>query len=127
MKKIIIFIIILLLFLLGALIYINSTNHYDIKKIIKKNYADIKLYYVNRYDNYYIFISDKNYGVLDKDFKEIKLINKEKLCKRKKNYDIIYRKDEVMYLEEILKKGKLIFNYYDINECKLIESISVGG
>lgn len=110
-----------------ALIYINNTNNSDIDKLIKKNYADIKLYYVNKYDDYYIFMSDKNYGVLDKEFKEIELVNRDKLCKRHKNYDIIYKKGKIMYLEEVLKKNILTFNYYDIYECKLIESISLGG
>lgn len=119
--------IVVFLCLFGMILYINRTNGSNTEELIKDNYANIKLYYVNKYDDYYIFISDKNYGVLDSKFREIKLIDKEKLCKRKENYDIIFRKDELMYVEEILRKRKLTFNYYDINDCKLIESILIGG
>lgn len=107
--------------------YIDNSNKSSLDKLIKNNYANVKLYYVNEYDNYYIFISDKKYGVLDKEYNEILLIDKENLCKKKKKYDIIYRKEKLMYLDDSLKNNKLTFNYYDINNCKLIESISVGG
>lgn len=127
MKKVIIIILIVFLFILCSLIYINRTNSSNINKLIKKNYADIKLLYTNKYNSYYIFISEKNYGVLDKNYEEILLVDKENLCKKKKNYDIIYKDEKLMYEEEIFKNKKLTFNYYDIDDCKLINSISLGG
>ncbi len=128
MKRIVIIVLIIFLIIVCSLVYINNTNSTKSwEKLIKKNYADIKLFYVNKYDNYYIFISEKNYGVLDKKYNEILLIEKKNLCKKKKNYDIIYKNEKLMYEEEIFNKKKLIFNYYDINDCKLINSISLGG
>lgn len=127
MKRFIVVIVLVFLIIFFALIYIEKTNKNNLEKLIKKNYADINLYYVNKYDGYYIFISDKNYGVLDKKYNEVMLLDKKGFCLKKDNYDIIYRKDELMYLEEVLKKNKLTFNYYDINTCDLIESISIGG
>lgn len=128
MKRVIIIILFIFLFILCFIVYVNRSNSTSLwEKLIKKNYADIKLFYVNKYDNYYIFISEKNYGVLDKKFEEILLLDKKKLCKKKKNYDIIYKDQKLMYIEDILDKKILTFNYYDVNDCKLINSISLGG
>ncbi len=127
MRKVIIIVLIIFILILCSLVYINNSNSSNIDELIKKNYADIKLFYVNKYDSYYIFISEKKYGVLDNKFEEVLLVDKEKLCKKKKNYDIIYKNEMLMYEEEILKNKKLTFNYYDINDCKLINSISLGG
>ena len=47
MKKIIIIFLSIVLIIFISLVYITKDNSKDIEKLIKDNYANIKLYYVN--------------------------------------------------------------------------------
>ena len=80
----------------------------NISKSIKDNYANINLYYVNKYNDYYVFLSDDNYDVLDGEYNEIMLISKSLVHDNTNNYDVIYKDNKLMYQEEVLDKDKLI-------------------
>ena len=72
MKRIIIIFLSITFILLILLLYITNDNYYNnISKSIKDNYANINLYYVNKYNDYYIFLSDENYGVLDGEYNKL--------------------------------------------------------
>ena len=110
------------------LVYITNDNYYNnISKSIKDNYANINLYYVNKYNDYYIFLSDENYGVLDGEYNEIMLISKSLVHDNTNNYDVIYKDNKLMYQEEVLDKDKLMINYYDIYTYQLDKTITIGG
>ena len=114
--------------LLMLLVYITNDNYYNnISKSIKDNYANINLYYVNKYNDYYIFLSDENYGVLDGEYNEIMLISKSLVHDNTNNYDVIYEDNKLMYQEEVLDKDKLMINYYDIYTYQLDKTITIGG
>ena len=114
--------------LLILLLYITNDNYYNnISKSIKDNYANINLYYVNKYNDYYIFLSDENYGVLDGEYNEIMLISKSLVHDNTNNYDVIYKDNKLIYQEEVLDKDKLMINYYDIYTYQLDKTITIGG
>ena len=128
MKRIIIIFLSITFILLMLLLYITNDNYYNnISKSIKDNYANINLYYVNKYNDYYIFLSDENYGVLDGEYNEIMLISKSLVHDNTNNYDVIYKDNKLMYQEEVLDKDKLMINYYDIYTYQLDKTITMGG
>lgn len=128
MKRIIILFLSITFILLILLLYITNDNYYNnISKSIKDNYANINLYYVNKYNDYYIFLSDENYGVLDGEYNEIMLISKSLVHDNTNNYDVIYKDNKLMYQEEVLDKDKLMINYYDIYTYQLDKTITIGG
>lgn len=110
MKRIIIIFLSIIFILLILLLYITNDNYYNnnISKSIKDNYANINLYYVNKYNDYYVFLSDENYGVLDGEYNGIMLISKSLVHGNTNNYDVIYKDNKLMYQEEVLDKDKLI-------------------
>ena len=127
MKRIIIIFLSITVILLMLLVYITNDNYYNnISKSIKDNYANINLYYVNKYNDYYIFLSDENYGVLDGEYNEIMLISKSLVHDNTNNYDIIYKDNKLIYQEEVLDKDKLMINYYDIYTYQLDKTITMG-
>lgn len=127
MKRIIIIFLSITFILLILLLYITNDNYYNnISKSIKDNYANINLYYVNKYNDYYIFLSDENYGVLDGEYNEIMLISKSLVHDNTNNYDVIYKDNKLMYQEEVLDKDKLMINYYDIYTYQLDKTITMG-
>ena len=128
MKRIIIIFLSITFILLILLLYITNDNYYNnISKSIKDNYANINLYYVNKYNDYYIFLSDENYGVLDGEYNEIMLISKSLVHDNTNNYDVIYKDNKLIYQEEVLDKDKLMINYYDIYTYQLDKTITIGG
>ena len=128
MKRIIIIFLSITFILLMLLLYITNDNYYNnISKSIKDNYANINLYYVNKYNDYYIFLSDENYGVLDGEYNEIMLISKSLVHDNTNNYDVIYKDNKLMYQEEVLDKDQLMINYYDIYTYQLDKTITMGG
>ena len=128
MKRIIIIFLSITFILLMLLLYITNDNYYNnISISIKDNYANINLYYVNKYNDYYIFLSDENYGVLDGEYNEIMLISKSLVHDNTNNYDVIYEDNKLMYQEEVLDKDKLMINYYDIYTYQLDKTITIGG
>lgn len=128
MKRIIIIFLSITFILLILLLYITNDNYYNnISKSIKDNYANINLYYVNKYNDYYIFLSDENYGVLDGEYNEIMLISKSLVHDNTNNYDVIYKDNKLIYQEEVLDKDKLMINYYNIYTYQLDKTITIGG
>ena len=126
MKRIIIIFLSITFILLILLLYITNDNYYNnISKSIKDNYANINLYYVNKYNDYYIFLSDENYGVLDGEYNEIMLISKSLVHDNTNNYDVIYKDNKLIYQEEVLDKDKLMINYYDIYTYQLDKTITM--
>lgn len=127
MKRIIIIFLSITFILLILLLYITNDNYYNnISKSIKDNYANINLYYVNKYNDYYIFLSDENYGVLDGEYNEIMLISKSLVHDNTNNYDVIYKDNKLIYQEEVLDKDKLMINYYNIYTYQLDKTITMG-
>ena len=127
MKRIIIIFLSITFILLMLLVYITNDNYYNnISKSIKDNYANINLYYVNKYNDYYIFLSDENYGVLDGEYNEIMLNSKSLVHDNTNNYDVIYKDNKLIYQEEVLDKDKLMINYYNIYTYQLDKTITMG-
>ncbi len=131
MKKIIIIFLILMFFLFLSLILILKRNRNYEKNIIneiKDNYdLKEKLLYLNKYNNYYIFKTSNYIIVLDRDYQEIVKRNSDELYKIDDKYDIIYKKELLMYEVVSITNKKSLYVYYDALTGEKINSIVLGG
>ena len=131
MKKIIIIFICLVVFLFGSVIYIVNRNNNYLNNILEdiKNNSEIKedIVYYNKYNNYYIVLTNDNIIVLDKDYKEVYNNSTEKFQDKTSEYEIIYKIDIPMY-EEVKKEGNTIkYIYYDIYTLDVLDEIEIEG
>lgn len=131
MKKLIILIIILIFtFFLSRFYVVNKNNKYykALEEEIKENYKikkDIK--YLNKSNLYYIILTTDNLIVLDNDYNEIINEKVSKLFKYSKKYEIVYRKNKIMYEEKKISKNKIVYKYYDIYTGEQIDRVDIGG
>ena len=129
MKKFLVFIILLVLIVFSfiSLVVLKNNNYLDNDiKEIRKNYQINEINYLNKHDLYYIILTNKNLIVLTNNYQEVL---KEDISKIKinKKYDLVYKLNQVMYEEKIVKKDKITYNYYDIYTNELIDSLEIGG
>ena len=126
--KILIVIAILLIACILSLSYtINKNNNYQEKLLnrVKKYYPNAKIDYINYQDDYYIYTTKEEIIILDKNFKEITKEKKLNLKQKKDNYEIVYKKEKIVYEETIQKKDKIIYTYYDAKTGEKINSITM--
>lgn len=126
--KILIVIAILLIACILSLSYtINKNNNYQEKLLnrVKKYYPNAKIDYINYQDDYYIYTTKEEIIILDKNYKEITKEKKLNLKQKKDNYEIVYKKEKIVYEETIQKKDKIIYTYYDAKTGEKINSITM--
>jgi len=131
MKKIIIiFVTIILVILFSIFFLVSSNDKYssNIEKEIRKNY-EIKeeINYLNKYDLYYIIVTNKNLIVLDNKYQEIFKEDVSKIEELDQNKGIVYRLNEVMYEVKDVDENKITYHYYDIYTNELIDTVEIGG
>lgn len=130
MKKIIITIISLIVIsFLSLTMLVSKNNKYekDTEKQIKDNYKlEDKINYLNKFDLYYIILTKNNLIILDENFEEI-LKEDANIIKLNKDYELVYRLNKVMYQKKKVLKNKIIYEYYDINNNELIDTVEIGG
>lgn len=131
MKKLVgIFILVILVIFISmnVMIYIDNRYILELEDRVKKN-TDIKdIVYVNEYDKYYIVMDNKNLYLFNSDYIEINRIDIGKVYLNKKDYDIVYRDNMIMYMDSYKNKDKnVVFRYYDIYTDELLEELVVGG
>lgn len=131
MKKLIIIIICLVVFLFGCVIYIVNRNNNYLNNILEdiKNNSEIKedIIYYNKYNNYYIVLTKDNIIVLDKDYKEVYNNSTEKFQDKTSEYEIIYKTDIPMYEEKKKEGNTFKYMYYDIYTLENIDEIEIEG
>ena len=106
--KIFIGIIILIFILILGMVRNNDKNYNKMIKEIENNTLVKEVEYVNKYNNYFI-VEDNEYLYLINDkYEIISEIDINLLYKNSKNYDIIYKDEQIMYFNDISKNNKLI-------------------
>ena len=79
--------------------------------------------YVNKSNNYYIVKIDKLVIVFDLNYEQV--FTKDNV--RDSDLPLIYKRNNLYYVEKKRKKDRLTYNYYSVDEDKLIFSSVVGG
>lgn len=130
MKKIIIIMISLIVIsFLSLTMLVSRNNKYEknIEKQIKDNYKlEDKINYLNKYDLYYIILTTNNLIILDENYQEVLKQDADNI-KLKKDYELVYRLNKVMYQKKKVLKNKIIYEYYDINNNEIIDTVEIGG
>ena len=127
--KILVIIILLILICIFSTSYIiNKNNDYkdNITTTIQTNYqVASEITYTNIYGNYYIFTTQNNVIVLNKEYEEILKENINILATNKNNYELIYKTNQLMYENTIIKNKTITYEYYDAKTYKKIKSTTL--
>lgn len=107
---------------------VSIDNDYlsDIERDIVKNTDILDIEYVNEYDGYYIVMDLEYIYLFSNDYVEIYKTKIEKLADNKNNYELVYRDNKIMYMDNYDDKKGVIFKYYDLYSYELIDEIVVG-
>lgn len=130
MRKVIrIFILVILVMFISISTMIcidnRSINRIEKKIINNTNIKDIE--HINKYGNNYI-VMDMEYLYLFNDkYEEIDRLDVNYIYDNKKKYDIVYRNNLFMYMDNYKYKNGVIFKYYDIESYEFIDEVMVGG
>lgn len=130
-KKIILLAFSFLLIIFLTIFSIKKSNNNYKKEIIqeiKNNYQiEEKILEVNKYDHNYVVITKEIIIVLNSKYEKIKEEKKNKLAENKENYKLVYKNNNLMYEKKILKKQKVIYEYYDAYTYEYKDSIILEG
>ena len=128
-KKIIIGIVVLVVITILIFVIIlmpsfkNNKYNEKIYNNVKENTNLKNITYVNRNNNYYIAKSNEKVVVFDLNYEVVF----EKQSVRESDMPLVYKRNNLYYVEKIRKKNKIIYNYYSTDEDILVFSSVVGG
>lgn len=130
MKKIIIAIIsIILILFLSVLFIVKNNDKYkdNVLKEVNKNYAkDVVI--ANKYGDKYVVKTKDNIVVLDDKYQEVESISLEEVADFDDDkYELVYRKNQIMYQKKEVKGSKVIYTYYDVKTKEEIDKIEIEG
>lgn len=130
MKKLVmafVSIMIVIFILISYMVYVDKKDSNNLNDMIVKK-TDIKQYnYINKYDNYYIVLTNDYLYLYDNSFLELLKVDTTLIYKNNKNYDIIYDGNQLMYFHEYMNKNNNIYEYYNLYTYELIDKIVLGG
>ena len=111
---------------IAILFIVNNNKLYktNLIKEVNKNYPQ-EVLYVNKQGNNYIIKTIDKIVVLNEDYKEIESVEIKKI--KDLNYDLVYKKNAIMYLKKETKKKKNIYTYYDIKDGREIDKLEIEG
>ena len=130
MKKVVrVFIFIILFIFIGVNIMIFMDKKYidNIENDIVKNTKIKNLEYINKYGNSYIVMDLEYLYLFNGKYEEVDKLVIDNVYNNKNNYDIVYRDNIFMYMDNYKNKDGVIFKYYDIETYDLIDEVVVGG
>ena len=129
LKKIIPIILVIVIVPLVIIIYpVNKNNKYNKNLIntLKKETKLSNITYLNKDNNYYIVVEDKNNIIVyDLNYKKIASTKLDNI--NLDNRELSYQRNNIYYKEKTLDKDKITYRYYDINTNELIYEVLVGG
>ncbi len=125
-KVIIIFISLVLIFFLSVIFIVYNNNKYEnniLNEVRDKYSKDVS--YVNKYlDNYVVKTKDK-VVVLNSKYEEVTSMNISDLYES--SYDLVYRKNAIMYEKVDVDGINIIYTYYDVKSGEEIEKVEIEG
>ena len=130
MKKLIAgFVVIILFLFISICVVVSFDESYvnNLEKEILKNTSLKNIIYVNKCDNNYIVIDKEQVYLFNSNYEEIYKVKESMLHENKNDYDLVYRDNTIMYMDNYKSKEGIIFKYYDLYTYELIDEIVVGG
>lgn len=132
MKKILHILFILLGISAAILLYISYLSNHkqnylkDITKTIQDNYPITEeITYSNLYGNYYIFTTETQVIVLNKEFIPILKEDVTLLKSKEEDMELIYKTNQLMYEKKSVKDKTLTYEYYDAKTGEPIKTTTM--
>lgn len=122
-KKIVIGIVLLFaLFFCLLCFVVGNYDDYLINEVSNK--TKIKdIVYVNKNIYHYVVLTNDKVYVFDDKYKLV--LEKERGNINYNKYDIVYKRNMLMYEEESMNTYYLVYSYYDIEDGKLINEVEI--
>lgn len=129
MKKLVavfIFIILFIFISICVMVVIDKNNINDIKKEVYNNTKIENIIDVYKYDDNYLVINEEYLYLFDFSYKEVDRISLSLLHSNDNNYQLVYRNNMIMYMDDYKNDDGLVFKYYDIYTYELVDEVVVG-
>lgn len=129
MKKLIgifIFVILFIFISMYIITYIDKKDINNLRENILKNTDIKKAEYVNKYDDNYLVINEEYLYLFDSLYEEINRVSVDLLHSNENNYQLVYRNNMIMYMDDYKNDDGLVFKYYDIYTYELVDEVVVG-
>ena len=126
MKKLVaifVSVMIIIFLLISYMVHMDNKGTSNLEKIVIKKIGIKEFNYINKYDNYYIVLTDNYLYLYDNKFLELLKIDTALIHKNDKKYDIIYSNKQLMYFHDYVKNNKNTYEYYDLYTYEPIDKV----
>ena len=122
-KKIVIGIVLLFALFFCLLCFVVGNYDGDLINEVSNKTKIKDIVYVNKNNYHYVVLTNDKVYVFDDKYKLF--LEKERGNINYNKYDIVYKRNMLMYEEESMNTYYLVYSYYDIEDGKLINEVEI--
>lgn len=122
-KKIVIGIVLLFALFFCLLCFVVGNYDGDLINEVSNKTKIKYIVYVNKNNYHYVVLTNDKVYVFDDKYKLV--LEKERGNINYNKYDIVYKRNMLMYEEESMNTYYLVYSYYDIEDGKLINEVEI--
>lgn len=122
-KKIVIGIVLLFALFFCLLCFVVGNYDGDLINEVSNKTKIKDIVYVNKNNYHYVVLTNYKVYVFDDKYKLV--LEKERGNINYNKYDIVYKRNMLMYEEESMNTYYLVYSYYDIEDEKLINEVEI--
>lgn len=122
-KKIVIGIVLLFALFFCLLCFVVGNYDGDLINEVSNKTKIKDIVYVNKNNYHYVALTNDKVYVFDDKYKLV--LEKERGNINYNKYDIVYKRNMLMYEEESMNTYYLVYSYYDIEDEKLINEVEI--
>ncbi len=122
-KKIVIGIVLLFALFFCLLCFVVGNYDSDLINEVSNKTKIKDIVYVNKNNYHYVVLTNDKVYVFDDKYKLV--LEKERGNINYNKYDIVYKRNMLMYEEESMNTYYLVYSYYDIEDGKLINEVEI--
>ncbi|CCZ57613.1 unknown [Clostridium sp. CAG:762] len=122
-KKIVIGIVLLFALFFCLLCFVVGNYDGDLINEVSNKTKIKDIVYVNKNNYHYVVLTNDKVYVFDDKYKLV--LEKERGNINYNKYDIVYKRNMLMYEEESMNTYYLVYSYYDIEDGKLINEVEI--
>lgn len=122
-KKIVIGIVLLFALFFCLLCFVVGNYDGDLINEVSNKTKIKDIVYVNKNNYHYVVLTNDKVYVFDDKYKLV--LEKERGNINYNKYDVVYKRNMLMYEEESMNTYYLVYSYYDIEDEKLINEVEI--
>ena len=122
-KKIVIGIVLLFALFFCLLCFVVGNYDGDLINEVSNKTKIKDIVYVNKNNYHYVVLTNDKVYVFDDKYELV--LEKERGNINYNKYDIVYKRNMLMYEEESMNTYYLVYSYYDIEDGKLINEVEI--